>query len=229
MRVFVLDKNKQPLDPCHPARARKLLTSGRARVFRRYPFTLIMQDKEVQECVTHQHQLKLDPGAKTTGIAVVQEDKVIWAAELTHRGFQIREQLTARRQLRRSRRGRKTRYRKPRFLNRRRSDSWLPPSLMSRIANTLTWVRRLCKLCPIAGLSQELVRFDPQAMQNPEISGVEYQQGKLQGYEVREYLLEKWRRQCAYCRAKNVPLEVEHIRPLSKGGSDRISNLTLVL
>jgi hypothetical protein len=73
----------------------------------------------------------------------------------------------------------------------------------------------------------ELVRFDTQKLQNPEISGVEYQQGELFGYEVREYLLEKWGRQCAYCGARNVPLEVEHIVPKSKGGTDRISNLTL--
>ena len=227
MRVFVLDKNKEPLDPCHPARARKLLRVRKAKVFRRYPFTIIMQELEVENCVTHPHRLKIDPGAKTTGIAIVQEDKVIWAAELTHRGFQIRDALTARRQLRRARRSRRTRYRKPRFLNRRRPFDWLSPSLRSRIANTLTWVQRLCKLCPIAGLSQELVRFDTQALENPEISGVEYQQGELQGYEVREYLLEKWGRKCAYCGAKDVPLEVEHIRPLSKAGSNRVSNLTL--
>ena len=88
-------------------------------------------------------------------------------------------------------------------------------------------MKRLCKVCPITGLSQELVRFDSQALQNPEISGVEYQQGELFGYEVREYLLEKWGRKCAYCNSENVPLEVEHIKPKSKGGSNRVSNLTL--
>jgi hypothetical protein len=66
-----------------------------------------------------------------------------------------------------------------------------------------------------------------QKMQNPEISGVEYQQGTLFGYEVREYLLEKWRRQCGYCGAKDKRLEVDHIVPRSHGGSDRVSNLTL--
>jgi hypothetical protein len=73
----------------------------------------------------------------------------------------------------------------------------------------------------------ELVRFDLQAMENPEISGVEYQQGTLAGYEVREYLLEKWYRCCAYCGARHIPLEIDHIHPKSRGGSDRISNLTL--
>src|SRR5260370_4014043 len=73
----------------------------------------------------------------------------------------------------------------------------------------------------------ELVRFDMQAMQNPEISGVEYQQGELFGYEVREYLLEKWGRKCAYCDAEGVPLQIEHILARARGGSNRVSNLTL--
>ncbi len=227
MRVFVLDKNRKPLDPCHPAKARKLLKSGRAKVLRRYPFTIIIKDLEAENCSTHNHQLKIDPGAKTTGLAIVQGDRVIWGAELTHRGFQIKEALTSRRQLRRSRRNRKTRYRQPRFLNRTRQKGWLAPSLMSRVHNILTWVNKLIKFCPIAGISQELVRFDTQKMLNPEISGIEYQQGTLYGYELREYLLEKWDRTCAYCGAKNTRLEIEHIKPKSKGGSDRVSNLAI--
>jgi 5-methylcytosine-specific restriction endonuclease McrA len=88
-------------------------------------------------------------------------------------------------------------------------------------------VRKLMRLAPVEAILQELVRFDLQQIENPEISGVEYQQGKLAGYEVREYLLEKWGRKCAYCSKKDVPLEVEHIRPRSKGGSNRMANLTL--
>ena len=227
MHVFVLDKNRKPLDPCHPAKARKLLKSGRAKMLRRYPFTIIVKDLEVENCVTHDHQLKIDPGAKTTGLAIVRGNRVVWGAELTHRGFQIREALTSRRQLRRGRRNRKTRYRQPRFLNRKKPKGWLAPSLMSRVHNVLTWVNKLIKFCPIAGISQELVRFDTQKMLNPEISGIEYQQGTLYGYELREYLLEKWNRTCAYCGAKNTRLEIEHIKPKSKGGSDRVSNLAI--
>ena len=81
MRVFVLDKNKKPLDPCHPAKARILLKEGRARVLRKYPFTIVVQDLEVENCVTHSHQLKIDPGAKITGWAIVQNHRVIWAAD----------------------------------------------------------------------------------------------------------------------------------------------------
>jgi hypothetical protein len=76
-------------------------------------------------------------------------------------------------------------------------------------------------------IAMELVKFDPQVLQNPEITGVEYQQGELQGYEVREYLLQKWGRKCVYCSRENIPLEIEHIIPRSHGGSNRVSNLTL--
>lgn len=229
MRVFVLDQNRQPLDPCHPARARELLKSGRASVLRRYPFTIILSDRTVEESETHPYRLKIDPGSKTTGFAVVNEvtGRVVFAAELTHRGQQIREYLLSRRALRRGRRNRHTRYRPKRFDNRRRQPGWLPPSLESRVDNIMTWVGRISRFCPIVAITQELVRFDTQALQNPQVSGIEYQQGELAGYEIREYLLQKWGCDCVYCGAKNTPLEIEHIQAKSRGGSDRVSNLTL--
>ena len=226
MFVFVLSKDKKPLSPCHPSRARKLLSKGRAAVFKRYPFTIILKE-DIESDSTQAHRLKIDPGAKTTGLSILQGEKVIWGAELEHRGFQIKQSLESRRALRRGRRNRKTRYRKPRFLNRTRNEGWLPPALQSRVENICTWVNRLGNLCPIDAVSVELVRFDPQKLQNPEISGTEYQQGSLLGYEVREYLLEKYNRICQYCGAKDIPLEIEHIVPRSKGGSNRVSNLTL--
>jgi len=227
-KVFVLDTNKQPLNPIHPGRARMLLAQGKAAVLRRYPFTLILKE-EVLNSQVEPLQIKIDPGAKTTGIALVNETtgEVVWIAELQHRGFQIRDALTSRRQLRRSRRNRKTRYRKPRFLNRTRLKGWLPPSLNSRVANILTWVKRLSALCRITAISQELVRFDTQQMESSEISGVGYQQGTLAGYEIREFLLSKLNRTCAYCGVKDTRLEIEHIQPRSKGGSNRVSNLCL--
>lgn len=225
-KVFVLDTNKQPLNPIHPGRARILLSQGKAAVFRHYPFTLILK-QEVSNPKIEPLRVKIDPGAKTSGLALINDTtgEVVWVAELHHRGFQIRESLTSRRQLRRSRRNRKTRYRKPRFLNRTRLKGWLPPSLSSRAANILTWVKRLSSLCQITTISEELVRFDTQQMQDAEISGIGYQQGTLFGYEIREFLLEKWNRTCAYCGAKDTKLEIEHIQPRSKGGSNRISNL----
>jgi 5-methylcytosine-specific restriction endonuclease McrA len=227
-KVFVIDSEKRPLNPIHPARARQLLKARKAAVFKRFPFTLILKESLPNVRVSPL-RLKLDPGAKTTGIALVNDTngEVIWAAELKHRGFQIRDSLTSRKQLRRSRRNRKTRYRKPRFLNRKRPEGWLPPSLQSRIENVKTWVKRLRKYAPISSITQELVRFDMQLIRNPDIQGKEYQQGTLAGYETREYLLEKWGRKCAYCDAKDIPLQIEHIHPRSKGGSNSITNLTL--
>jgi len=227
MFVFVLDKNKKPLDPTHPARARRLLKSGRASVFRRYPFTIIVHDTEVENSTTSEYRLKIDPGAKTSGLAIVQNNIVVWAAQLSHRGFAIRDALTTRRQLRRARRNRKTRYRAARFNNRRRPTGCVAPSLNSRVENILTWVGRIKRVCPLTAISQELVRFDLQKMQNPEIAGVIYQQGELAGFEVREYLLQKFSRRCVYCGATNQGLEIEHVIPRSQGGSNRVSNLAI--
>ena len=223
--VFVLDTNKQPLSPCSPGVARSLLKAGKAAVFKQYPFTIILK-KEV-EPEKEKYQLKLDPGSKTTGIALLKDNQLIWASELTHRGQQIKDDLESRRSHRRTRRNRTTRYRQPRFLNRTRPTGWLPPSLEHRVLTTLTWVKRLIRVCPITSIAMELVKFDSQKLNNPEISGIEYQQGTLYQYEVREYLLEKWQRKCAYCGVKDVPLEVEHIVPKSKGGSNRVSNLAI--
>ena len=103
----------------------------------------------------------------------------------------------------------------------------MPPSLQSRVNQVVSVVDKLNKLFPVKFISMENVKFDTQLMDNPEIKGVEYQQGSLTGYEVREYLLEKWNRTCVYCRKTDIPLEVEHIIPKSRGGSNRISNLTI--
>jgi len=240
MAVFVLDKRGKPLMPCSEKRARKLLEARRARIHLLTPFTIRVVDRNVSDCVLQPLTIKLDPGSKTTGIALVREStivdtetgtinitaNVINLFELTHRGQQISESLTARRQMRRRRRG-NLRYRAPRFLNRVKPKGWLAPSLQHRIDTTTAWVDRLQRLAPVTAIVQELVRFDMQKMENPEISGVEYQQGTLVGYETREYLLEKWKRECAYCGAKEVPLQIEHIHPKAKGGSNRISNLAL--
>ncbi|WP_069790989.1 RNA-guided endonuclease IscB (plasmid) [Cyanobacterium sp. IPPAS B-1200] len=227
-KVFLIDTNYKPLNPIHPAQARQFLRNGKAAIHKQFPFTLILKESCLEVDVKPL-RLKIDPGAKFTGIALVNDKsgEVVFAAELQHRGFAIRDSLTSRRQLRRSRRNRKTRYRKPRFLNRTRPKGWLPPSLQSRVENIKAWVKRLQKVANITAISFELVRFDMQLMRNPEIQGKEYQQGALAGYETREYLLEKWGRECAYCGAKDVPLEIEHIHPKSKGGSNSITNLTL--
>ncbi|WP_305906301.1 RNA-guided endonuclease IscB (plasmid) [Methylomarinum sp. Ch1-1] len=225
--VFVLDTTKKPLTPCAPARARALLRDGKAAVWRTVPFTIILK-AAMPDAVVKLLSCKIDPGSKTTGIALVDDDnRVLFAAELEHRGKAIKAALDSRRSLRRGRRGRKTRYRAARFNNRVRAENWLPPSLQHRVETTMTWVNRFRRWADIAEIAVERVKFDMQQMNNPNIAGVEYQQGTLAGYSAREYLLEKWGRKCAYCGAEHVPLQIEHIKPRAKGGTNNISNLTL--
>ena len=194
MSVFVLDRRKQPLMPCSEKRSRLLLGRGRALVVRAYPFTIRLKSRVGGN--TQPVRIKIDPGSKTTGMAVVRENgqkqHVLALIELAHRGRQISKSLEQR-----------------------------------RVDTTKSLLNRLRSLVPVVSISQELVRFDTQRMTNPEISGVEYQQSTLLGYEIREYLLEKWGRECAYCTDKDTPLQIEHIDPKANGGSNRISNLTL--
>ena len=244
-KIPVLDTQKRILEPCHPAVARRLLRNGEAAVFKRFPFTIILK-REVSEPETTEHTLSVDPGSKCTGIAITDADNNIVAIlELHHRGQAIKKSLSDRSGYRRNRRSRKLRYRPPRWQNRSRkapvlttngwkyqtfgqsSPDWIAPSLMSRVFNIHTWVRRLSKIYPIQRLAVEHVKFDTQLMENPEISGVEYQRGTLYAAELWEYLLEKFGRKCYYCGKKNVPLEKEHILPKTKGGTDRASNLTI--
>lgn len=225
--LFVLDANRNILDPCHPAVARKLQTQLKAKMLRRYPGVIVLQ-RAVEKPNPQSLILKIDPGSKHTGFALVNpKGEVVWGAELTHRGQAIKASLESRRSLRRGRRARHTRYRQPRFLNRCRFKGWLAPSLMHRVLTTETWVKRICRYAHVVEIRMELVSFDSQQIENPEINGVEYQQGELAGYEVRQYLLEKWGRKCSYCGVENVPLQVEHIQPKAKGGTNRISNLCL--
>jgi 5-methylcytosine-specific restriction endonuclease McrA len=238
-KIFVIDTNKRPLDPIHPAQARQLLRNGKAAVFKRFPFTIVLKEA-CPDAKRQPLRIKIDPGSKTTAIALVNDStgEVVFAAELKHRGFAIHESLTSRKQLRRGRRNRKTRYRQPpkhewfrkgkkQPCPKQRRDGWLAPSLKSRVDNIKTWVERLRKVAPIEAISQELVRFDMQLIRNRNIQGKEYQQGTLFGYETREYLLEKWKRECAYCGVKDVPFQIEHIHCRAKGGSNSITNLTL--
>lgn len=229
-KVLVLDANRKPLMPCFPARARKLLESGRASVFKRYPFTIILHDRVVEESELQDIEIKIDQGSKTTGVALVVYGKdsntVAFAANLEHR-TNIKSLLDSRCAVRRNRRNRKTRYRAPRFLNRTRPKGWLPPSVKSKADNILNWVARFKKLAPISRFALETARFDTQKLENPEIQGSEYQQGRLYGYnDKRAYLFEREKGCCVYCGRKGK-MEVEHVVPRSRGGTDSLNNLVL--
>ena len=178
--VFVLDHQKRPCNPIHPAAARRLLTAKQAAVFRHAPFTIIR--KEAVPAEPTPLRLKIDPGSKVTGVALVDEHthRLVFTTEIHHRGQAIRDALLRRRALRRSRRSRKTRHRPCRFLNCRRPEGWLPPSLESRVANELTWLRRLRRLAPIGALSVESVKFDPQLLaQLPHVGSPEGKIGPI--------------------------------------------------
>lgn len=225
MKVIVLDANKKPLAPTTPRRADMLLDRKKAAVFKMFPFTIIL--KHEVENVTPVFVIKLDPGSKKTGIVVLnqQTGEIVFACELEHRGQQVKANLESRRSLRSGRRSRKTRYRKPRFLNRTRPAGWLPPSLESRLSNTTTWVKRLSRVYPVAGIAVEDVKFDTQLLENADISGIEYQQGTLAGYEIREFILTRDGHKCVYCGKRDVPLQLDHIIPKSRNGHNRASNL----
>lgn len=242
--VSVLDRRGVPLMPCHPARARELLAKGRAVVARHTPFVIGLKDREAKNSVVPGVAVRIDPGSKCTGIAVTVDVGVagtgessagftarrgLVAIELRHRGAQIHKSMLRRSAYRRSRRSRNLRYRAPRFDSRTRPPGWLAPSLQHRVDTTCSTLRRLIRYFPVAALHVERVSFDTHAMSRGKsrLEAIEYQQGTLAGYEVRQYLLEKWSRACAYCGISGVPLQVEHIQPRAHGGSDRISNLTL--
>ncbi|MEQ4720103.1 RNA-guided endonuclease IscB [Nonomuraea sp. B19D2] len=212
--------------------ARKLLACGRAVIHRHTPLVIRLKDREATICRVPGVEAGIDPGSKHTGIAAFGNDDGtrmgMFALQLDHRGEQIRDRMAKRANYRRRRRSANLRYRAPRFANRARPKGWLAPSLRHRVEITMSWVGRLARWAPLRAVHIERVAFDVHAMSaGRPLSGVEYQQGTLAGYEVREYLLGKWGRRCVYCGATGVPLTIDHIHPRSRGGSDRISNLTL--
>ncbi|XRQ05598.1 RNA-guided endonuclease IscB [Actinomadura welshii] len=230
--VFVLDKHRVPLQPCPPARARKLLATGRAVVARHTPFTIRLKDRTAQASQVDGVEVGVDPGSKHTGIAVfTQQDgerRARHAIQLVHRGGQIRKKLAQRSGYRRRRRTVNLRHRAARFSNRARPDGWLAPSLRHRVDTTVSWVDRLRRWAPVRAVHVERVAFDTHALSaGKPLEGAEYRQGPLHGYEVREYLLAKFGRACVYCDATDVPVNIDHVRPRSKGGTDRVSNLVL--
>ena len=240
--VFVLSKQKKPLNMCTEAKARVLLKKGYALVHKVYPFTIRLKTDIAIYQATKGYQFKIDPGSLKTGVAIVDNDQnVTLLAELEHRGKRVVDLLKTRRDARRNRRQRETRYRRCKFINRYlkkgskykvatdRHKGWLPPSIQSIEQNTVNLVKKYRKLCNITSVSIESVKFDMQLLNNPNISGVQYQQGTLWGYEVKEYLLEKHGHICQYCggESKDTVLQVEHMVSKTNGGSDSIKNLNL--
>ena len=223
LRVPVLNMRGEPLMPTTPRKARKLLEEGKAKVVSRAPFViqLLYATGETKQDIT----LGVDAGYAHIGYSVVSAAQELIAGEVELR-TDIPRLLEKRRTYRRARRN-KLWHRKPGFRKSTKKEDWLAPSIQHKLDSHIRLINRLKAILPITEVVVEVATFDPAKMQHPEISGVEYQQGTLQGYNVRNYLLEKWQRKCAYCGKKDVPLEIEHIVPKSRGGTDRIDNLCI--
>ena len=223
--VFVLDRSKKPLDMISHAKARILLKNRLAVVHKVYPFTIRLKDNS---CVSNNrtYTVKLDPGSRTTGVAIVDDkNQVVMLAEIEHRGHLIKKDLDSRRAVRRSRRSRKTRYRPARFLNRTRPKGWLAPSVKSRADNVINFIKKYKKLININKIMIENVSFDTAQMSSDtKLWGNDYQQGNLYNKNLREFVFSKTKGRCSYCEEKAT--EIDHIIPRSNGGTNSSYNLT---
>ena len=228
MIVFVLNKHGEALMPCSQRKARLLLRSKKAKIIHYKPFTiqLLHGSYGYKQAVA----MNVDLGAKHIGVAITSEDNVLAKGEITLRD-DVKANIESEKIYRRSRRNRKTRYRKARFLNRTstKKEGWLPPSIRSRIENTFFWIDNYIKRLPNPNLNIEVGKFDVQKMMNPTIQGTEYQQGQTFSYhDVRYFVFARDNYTCQLCKKKNKILNTHHIVYRSHGGTDRADNLMTV-
>ncbi|HDL15417.1 MAG TPA: hypothetical protein ENH28_04605, partial [Euryarchaeota archaeon] len=209
LRVPVINMRGKPLMPMRPGKARVFLKQEKAAVVQRSPFTIQLKypSGETKQAL----KLGIDAGYSTIGFSAINDKNELLSGELTLRK-RISKLLEQKKHYRRARRN-KLWYRKPKCNNRSKPKGWFAPSIRHKFETHLRLIEKLKKILPVTKITVEVASFDQQKMQNPEIKGVEYHQGELQGYEVREYLLEKWKHKCAYCGKSNTPLEIEHIIP----------------
>lgn len=226
-QACVLDQNGKPLMPTKRlGKVYRLLKTQKAHIVSYEPFT-IQLDYEPDTHIIQPMTLGVDSGAIHSGYSVANEQREFYSSEVIARD-NISYRISDRRMYRQNRRYRKTRYRKPRFNNRKnKKKGWLPPSLEQKVAVQLNEIDHLHRHFPIETIIVEVAEFNIKKIKNPDISGKDYQQGTLQGYNIRNYLLEKHGRKCFYCDKEVSNFEVEHMIPKAKGGSNRIDNLTL--
>ena len=233
-KVYVINKHGRPLMPCSPAKARHLLDAGKAKVKKRTPFTIQLvygSSGYTQEVI-----LGVDAGSKTIGVSASTKKEELFAANVIPRNDVV-DLLSTRREFRKARRNRKTRYRKPRFDNRVRSKhkGWLAPSVEVKIQEHITAIRRVCGILPVSKVVVETAEFDLQLLKaieegKPVPQGEDYQKGEMYGhYNVRQYVLWRDGYTCQCCGAhttkkKEVRLHVHHLESRKTGG-DAPSNL----
>ena len=226
--VYVISQNGQPLMPTeNHAKVRILLKNKKAKVIKRCPFTIQLTYDSTN--YTQDITLGVDSGSKHIGLSATTKSKVLFESDVELRN-DIVNLLSIRRQNRRTRRNRKTRYRKPRFNNRRRKEGWLAPSVQNKVDSHLTVIRKVHDILPITKVIVEVASFDIQKIKNPMISGTEYQQGEqLDFWNVREYVLFRDGHICQCCKGKSKDkiLNVHHIESRHTGGDAPNNLITL--
>jgi 5-methylcytosine-specific restriction endonuclease McrA len=224
--VFIISKSGKPLMPCKPRKARHMLKKGEAHVVNLNPFTLKLNfdcREVVQTCT-----LGVDTGFKFVGLSAVNIYEEVFCGELTL-DRKTSERLTTKKMYRRLRRSR-LRYRKPRFNNRKIDKGWLPPSIRRSLGTTISLISSLKKILSIDKVIVETAKFDIQKINNPDISGVEYQQGDLFGFlNLKSYLISREKGICQICGKKITDrIEKHHIIQRSDGGTNKANNYALV-
>ena len=232
--VYVLDKDGDPLMPTRRyGKVRHLLKDGKAVVVRRDPFTIQLTYNSGQH--TQPVSLGIDAGSKHIGLSATTERKELYSAQVEVRQ-DINKLLKTRRAARRFRRSRKTRYRKPRFLNRVHSKKkgWLAPSVQAKCDAHVNAIKDVCRILPVTAITVEMAPLDTQKLKADILgmkapSGTDYQHGDTEGFDnIKSYI--KWRDgyKCAVCGAEHVPLEVHHKKQRKDGGTDMPANLITV-
>lgn len=226
--VYILNLNGQPIMPTeNHAKVRILIKNKKAKVVKRCPFTIQLLYSSTN--YTQEVTLGVDSGSKHIGLSATTKDKVLFESDVELRN-DIVDLLSTRRQNRRTRRNRKTRYRKARFDNRKRKNGWLAPSVKNKVDTHLTVVRKVQKILPVSKIVVEVASFDIQKIKNPTISGTNYQQGEqLDFWNVREYVLFRDGHTCQCCKGKSKDkiLNVHHIESRKIGGNAPNNLITL--
>ena len=185
---------------------------------------------------TQSLELGVDAGSKTIGLSVSSEEKEYFSGEVAVRN-DIVDLLSTRRQYRKSRHNRKTRYRVPRFNNRVHSKNkgWLAPSIENKCQSHVNVISKVTKILPISHITVELASFDTQklkadmeGLKRPE--STDYQQGEQLGFwNCREYVLFRDNHECQCChgKSKDKILNVHHIESRKTGGNAPNNLITL--
>jgi hypothetical protein len=220
MKVFVVDAKGNPLLSTTPARARILLKKGKAKVYKIIPFTI--QLNRTVDNPAGEFTVAVDDGAKWIGIAVKGKDEIVFATNVKLRQ-NVSKKLKERAMYRRNRRNR-LRHRPVRFLNRKRTKNWLPPSIKYRKEVVLRVLNDLKKFLNITKVVIEQVKFDISSMiAGRKLVGTEYQQKRYEGKNFREKVLKRDNYTCQICGDKRN-LEAHHIIPRSRGGTNLVKN-----